>query len=254
MTERPEPVAGTPEGQRMIELLWAPPVEPARGPRPRSSLAEIVAAAIELADAEGFDALSMRALARKVGVGAMTLYSYVPGKAELFELMVDAAYGERRRPDRDLPWRERYRQHAFEARRMYRRHSWLLQSNLWRLPLGPHVLDLNEDLLAIGQAAGLSHALGVRVASLLEAYSFGTARGEMADLDEVRRTGESVDDFWHARAGFWETYFDPTRFPTMLATWERGIYDDESDPDPDADLAFAVDLILDGVARLVDRN
>lgn len=245
------PQWGTPEGQRVIELLWASRTPPARGPRPKTSVDAIVAAAVELADAEGFDALSMRALARQLGVGAMTLYSYVPGKAELFELMIDAAYGERVLPAATLDWRERYRRHAFEAREMYRRHPWLLESNLWRLPLGPHLLDVNEDMLAIGQAAGLDYATGVRVASLLEAYCFGIARGEIADRDEARRTGQSADDFWEARAGFWETYFRPERYPTMLATWESGAYD--SPVETDSDLTFAVDLILDSVARLVVR-
>lgn len=246
-----QPVWGTPEGRRIIQLLWAPPEQPTRGPKPKTSVKEIVVAAMALADAEGFEALSMRALAKDVGVGAMTLYSYVPGKAELFELMVDAAYAERAFPEGDLGWRERYRGHAFEARQMYRRHPWLLQSNLWRLPLGPGVLDVTEDLLAIGQTAGLSYSVGARVASLLEAYSFGTARGEIADRDEARRTGQTSDDFWDARAGFWQTYFDTARYPMMLATWESGAYDEAGDSD--ADLGFAVDLILDSVARLVQR-
>ncbi|WP_425310013.1 TetR/AcrR family transcriptional regulator [Ammonicoccus fulvus] len=246
-----QPMWGTPEGQRIIELLWAPPEQPARGPRPKTSVREIVAAAMALADAEGFDALSMRALAKEVGVGAMTLYSYVPGKAELFELMVDAAYAERPLPEAELDWRERYRRHAFEARQMYRRHPWLLESNLWRLPLGPGVLAVTEDLLAIGQSAGLSYAVGSRVSSLLEAYSFGTARGEIADRDEARRTGQSSDDFWDARASFWQTYFDAARYPTMFATWEAGAYDEGDDPD--RELGFAIDLILDSVARLVER-
>lgn len=249
MTEQPAPAEGTPAGQHVIDLFWSPPVLPTRGPRPKTSLAEIVAAAVKLADAEGFDALSMRALAKAVGVGAMTLYTYVPGKAELFELMIDAAYGERPLPDRELPWRARYHEHALAALQMYRRHPWLVESNLWRLPLGPHVLDVSEDLLHIGQAAGLSLKLGMRVASLLEAYTFGIARAEIADRAEASRTGQSQDDYWSSRAGFWGTYFDPDRYPTMLATWESGAYDEEADGA--ASLAFAIDLIVDSVARLV---
>lgn len=240
---------GTPEGQRVIELLWNARPASARGPRPKISLDEIVTAAVDLADEQGYEALSMRSLARHLGVGVMSLYTYVPGKTELFEVMIDRAYRERVRPERDLGWRERYTRHVREAVAMYRRHPWLLQSNLWRLPLGPHVLDVNEDLLAIAHDAGLARDVGVRVASLLESYAFGMARGEVADRDEARRTGESNDDFWNARAGFWETYFDPQRYPSMLATWEAGAYDGAVDPE--ADLVFAVDLILDSVAQLV---
>ena len=122
-------------------------------------------------------------------------------------------------------------------------------SNLWRLPLGPHVLDINEDMLRVGADAGLDADLRVRVASLLESYIFGIARGEIADRSEVLRTGQSRDDYWEARAGFWETYFDPNRYPTMLATWEAGAFDHLEGTDHD--LSFALDLILDSVERLV---
>ena len=67
----------------------------------------------------------------------------------------------------------------------------------------------------------------VRVASLLESYIFGIARGEIADRTEVLRTGVSRDDYWEARAAFWNTYFDPQRYPAMLATWEAGGFEAE---------------------------
>ena len=241
--------AGTPEGQRMIGLLWDPPGPGTRGPRQRMSVDQVVEAAMKVADADGFEALSMRGLAKHLGVGAMSLYTYVPGKAELFELMIDRAYGERGLSDAGLDWRQRYAGHAREALAMYRRHPWLVYSNLWRLPLGPHVLDVNEDMLRVGADAGLRPAQGLRVASLLESYIFGIARGEIADRTEVRRTGVSRDDYWEARAGFWDSYFDAQRFPTMLATWEAGAY--EAEADPEDDLAFALDLILDSVERLM---
>jgi AcrR family transcriptional regulator len=253
-TDRPPtgayPVSeGTPEGRRMIELLWDPPGPGRRGPRQKISLERVVDGALALADADGFEALSMRGLAKHLGVGAMSLYTYVPGKAELFELMIDRAHGERALPDEGLGWRLRYAGHAREALAMYRRHPWLVHANLWRLPLGPHVLDVNEDMLRVGAAAGLPPLQRVRVASLLESYIFGIARGEIADRSEVLRTGVSRDDYWEARAAFWNTYFDPQRYPAMLATWEAGGFEEESTPDDD--LAFALDLILDSVERLV---
>lgn len=240
---------GTPEGRRVVELLWDPPEPSTRGPRPKVTLDEVVDAAIALADAEGYEALSMRSLARKLGIGAMSLYTYVPGKTELFELMIDRAYAERSIPDRSWPWRQRYEHHAREALGMYRRHPWLVDSNLWRLPVGPHILDVSEDLLAIGQGAGLSLAVGARISQLLESYIYGIARGEVADEAQAARTGESVDDYWAARSSFWTTYFDTERYPTMFATWEGGFYD--ADLDPAADLQFSLDLILDSVERLI---
>ena len=85
---------GTPEGRRVVELLWAPPQQPpVRGPRPRISLADIVAAGVAIADADGLAALSMRKVASRLGVGPMSLYTYVPGRSELVELMIDHVYG-----------------------------------------------------------------------------------------------------------------------------------------------------------------
>ena len=88
---------GTPEGRRIVDLLWGEQPAPTRGPRPKITLEEILAAAGELADADGWEALSMRGLARRLGVGAMSLYTDVPGRSELFELMIDrvAAFLER---------------------------------------------------------------------------------------------------------------------------------------------------------------
>ncbi len=242
------PELGTEEGRRILALLWDPPAPAARGPRQKLTLREIVAEAIALADEHGSEALSMRALARRLGVGAMSLYTYVPGRAELFELMIDRAYGERTIPAADLPWRERYARHAKEGLAMYRRHPWLVDSNLWRLPLGPGVLDVSENLLQVASAAGLSLDLGLRVSSLLESYIFGMARREMSDRSEALRTGQSTDEFWEARANFWSTHFDLDRYPMMVRTWEAGVY--ELPASPDADLDFALGLILDSIERL----
>ncbi len=209
----------------------------------------MVSADIELADEDGFEALSMRSLAKRLGVGAMTLYTYVPGKSELFELMIDQAYRERPRPDPGLPWRRRYEEHALAALAMYRRHPWLIHANLWRLPPGPSVFDISEDLLVVGRDAGLPTEDGARVSGLLESYVFGMARGEIADRAQAARTGETSDDYWAARAAVWTRYFDPQRYPMLFATWQSGYWD--GGDSEQAERKFSLDLILDGIERLV---
>src|SRR5699024_7536928 len=89
-----------PDPLRTVRLLWDEPEGPARGPRRGHSTAEIVAAAVGLADTRGTGALSMRQVAAAVGCGTMTLYTYVSGKAELLELMTDHVYGEITQPAR----------------------------------------------------------------------------------------------------------------------------------------------------------
>lgn len=240
---------GTQAGRRVVELLWGRPVPSSRGPSRQVSLEQVVSAAIELADEDGFEALSMRGLAKRLGVGAMTLYTYVPGKSELFELMIDQAYGERPRPDPGLRWRRRYEEHALAALAMYRRHPWLIHANLWRLPPGPSVFDISEDLLAVGRDAGLPIEVGARVSGLLESYVFGMARGEIADRAQAARTGETSDDYWAARAAVWTRYFDPQRYPMLFATWQTGYWD--GGDSEQAERKFSLDLILDGIERLV---
>jgi AcrR family transcriptional regulator len=78
-----------------MELLCgAPGSRRTRGPKPGLTVERIVRAAIEVADAEGLAALSMRRVADQLGVGTMSLYTYVPGKAELIDVMLDAVHAE----------------------------------------------------------------------------------------------------------------------------------------------------------------
>src|SRR5687768_9018481 len=107
---------------RSMALLWRPPDTSAvrRGPRSSLDVGRIVAAAVRLADTEGLGAVSMRRVAGELGVPAMTLYSHVPGKGELVDLMLDAALGELY-PDEQAPtagnWRARVETVARENRR-----------------------------------------------------------------------------------------------------------------------------------------
>ncbi|WP_249266306.1 MULTISPECIES: TetR/AcrR family transcriptional regulator [unclassified Pseudonocardia] len=237
---------GTPEGQAMIELLWDPPAPPRRGPRQKLTLDRVVEAGMAVA-ARSVDELSMRKVAQELGVGAMSLYTYVPGRDELFELMVDRAWGTRELPARDLGWRAQAEFHAHEAWRMYRKHPWLISSNLWRMPLGPHVLDVQEDLYRAVSLAGLDPVTVVRSAGLIESHVFGAARAKITDTSVASRTGVDRDDHYATRAGFWGSYFSEERFPSMNRLWYAGGFDEE---DADGDWEFGLGLILDGIERL----
>ncbi|MFP5069705.1 TetR/AcrR family transcriptional regulator [Pseudonocardia nantongensis] len=242
---------GTPEGQAMIELLWDPPPPARRGPRQRLTLDRVVDAGMAVA-ARSVDELSMRKVAQELGVGAMSLYTYVPGRDELFELMVDRAWGDRRLPGTGPPWREQAEFHAREAWRMYREHPWLISSNLWRMPLGPHVLDVQEDLYRAVAETGLEPVTVVRSAGLIESHVFGAARSEITDTSVAARTGVTQDDYYSARAGFWGSHFTEERFPTMTRLWYAGGFDDDN---PSGDWEFGLALILDGIERLAgDRE
>ena len=238
---------GTPEGRRVVELLWAPPQQASvRGPKPRISLPDVVAAGVAISDAEGLAALSMRKVASRLGVGPMSLYTYVPGRSELVELMIDHVYGEHALPEPELPWQQRVEQWARETWRIYDAHPWLLDYNMARLPIGPHVLDVSEALYAALFAAGFAGAENVAISNLIQWQLLGAARSMIGDADEARHTGVSAEAYWDSRASFWDTYFDWNRYPTMAAIWEAGGFDDPAG----WDFERMLDRLLTGIEQL----
>lgn len=238
---------GTPEGRRIIELLWNPggQVHGGRGPKPRLHLEDIVRAGMEIADAGGLEQLSMRKVAAALDSGAMSLYTYVPGRAELIELMIDAAYAEHGRADPTRPWRERLEYLIRQTWALFARHPWVLDHNQARLPVGPNVLDVEESLYATIAAAGFSGADNVAVANFVNWQLLGAGRALIGDQVETRHTGVSAEEYWRARASFWTTYFDGRRYPTMLAIWESGGFDD--------DRASSLDGIITRLIDAIDR-
>jgi AcrR family transcriptional regulator len=110
---------------RTLHLLWREPgpADSRRGPRQGLSADRVAAAAIALADSDGLGSVTMRAVAHALGVVPMSLYTYVPGKAELLDLMLDTVYRQMPRGDLSgLPWRERLAAVAHENRDMFTRH------------------------------------------------------------------------------------------------------------------------------------
>src|SRR5690606_20875133 len=100
--------SGKGDPARSLALLWRTSERVSRKGKPDLSVDRIVRAAIEVADTEGLQARSMRRVAERLGVGTMSLYTYVPGNPELLDVMLDTVYGETARPE-DVPggWRAR---------------------------------------------------------------------------------------------------------------------------------------------------
>jgi AcrR family transcriptional regulator len=242
---------GTPEGRRVIELLWNPQPPPTgRGPRPRTSLAEVVEAGVAIADAEGLEALSIRKVAGRVGIGAMSVYTYVPGRSELIELMIDRVYADHGLPDPALGWRARVEEWMRATWRTYSDHAWLLDYNMVRLPVGPNVLDVEEALYAAVATAGFGGAENVAISNLLRFQLLGAARALISDAAEERHTGVSAEAYWDSLSSFWTTYFDWDRYPTIAAVWESGGFDDPAG----YDIERMITWLLDGIERLADSR
>ncbi|WP_331477352.1 TetR/AcrR family transcriptional regulator [Amycolatopsis sp. CA-230715] len=251
--------SGGGDPDRTLALLWrdrdAGPAEPARGRKPRFTIDEVVDAAVKLADANGMAATSMHCVAKALGVGTMTLYTYVPSKEELIDLMLDVVLRERAfpRPGEPRPedWRDQVRLYADRTRAMYRRHPWVREVSMIRPSLGPGMMAGNEYLLSTMANLGLSPrdlaAAANAVAGLIESAA-GVEAGR-ARLEQL--TGETEDTWWQRRSSFWEKYFDVTEHPTIVQVWNDGGYDDSATDQSSCAFAFGLERILDGIASIV---
>lgn len=152
--------------------IWARPAPGAR--RPRFTRAQIAEVALAIADAEGFEAVSMRRVADELGAGTMTLYHYVRTKADLVALMDDALAGEVVIPASELPtgWRPGMRAIAIATRAIFLRHPWALGAVLRSSP-GPNAMRHVEQSLQVLAGAGLTDLNRMAVISIVDDYVFG---------------------------------------------------------------------------------
>lgn len=224
---------------RSLALLWGVRDRPNRGPKPGLSVGVIVLTAMRIADQEGIEALSMRRVAEELGVGTMSLYTYVPAKAELFELMVDAAIGEARLPDNTGDWRSWLERFARDSLEGYRRHPWLLRVPLSRGLMGPNQVAALESVLRSISGIGLSNGEMMAVVQLVTGYVRGVAQS-VAEAVHLERTSGVTDEQWWTDVGpLHDKYIDPAEFPTLTA-----VYQDETWIDP---FEFGLRRLLDGV-------
>jgi AcrR family transcriptional regulator len=243
---------------RSLRLLWRDQPRPTRGPRPGLSVDRVVAAAVELADAEGLAALSMRRVAERLGAGTMSLYTYVPGKAELLDVMLDTVLAEVARPDRAGGWRAGLELRARGDWALYHRHPWILQLSPSRALLGPNETELFEATLSAVDGIGLSGAEMVLVVSLVAEYTRGAAQRAVGAAQAERRTGISDDQWWAARAPLFDRYFDPSRYPTVTSVAASGAFEQ---PTGGADYTvararesfeFGLPRVLDGIEAFIN--
>lgn len=195
-----------------LRRLWG--LAPSGRPGPKASFTarEVAAAAISLADAEGVDRLSMRRVAERLGTSAMALYAYVPGKAELVELMVDEVAGEISGPSGET-WREAAIVVAEQNLALYRRHPWLLAVDDHRPVLGPNIIRKYELELRAFDGLGLDDwRMDAALGSLL-AFTRGCAQAEAAAVRARSSSGVSDAEWWAARAPILAQLDLEARFP-----------------------------------------
>ncbi|TWV37767.1 TetR/AcrR family transcriptional regulator [Streptomyces misionensis] len=216
----------------------------------------ITAVSVRLLDAEGLARFSMRRLAAELNVTAMSLYWYVDTKDDLFELALDAAFGELRLPGEDdaADWREQLRALAAEYRGLLVRHPWLSRLAGQYLNIGPRALDFSRTVQHVIGRSGLpAHRVMSAISAVFQfVYGYGTTEAQF--MSRIAATGLSPDDYR-------EQALDSVRQDPGIARFLQDsarIMDARGEGTVaelmDRDFTFALDLLIAGIEAMVERG
>lgn len=227
--------------------IWErPPPRPRAAPVPLSR-DKLAATAIRLADADGLDGLSIRKLAKELGVGPMRLYDYVLNRSELLDLMVDAVYARivgAAGPPGD--WRATLAAIARATRDASLEHEWFADLLGGRPHLGPHSLAVGEaTAAAIDQAPGVRDLSELqRALAVLNAFIIGSVRREVTERRTARATGTDEAAFQAGLGPYLTRQFETGRYPTIARLVIDGAHLDAAE-------AFERNLatVLDGITK-----
>lgn len=200
----------------------------------------VLAAAVEIADEQGVGAVTMRAVASKLGVEAMSLYNHVANKDDILGGMVDVVVEEIDLPADVDDWREAMRRRAVSAHRVFGRHPWvpvLLDS---RGSSGPAGLRYFDWVLGTLMRAGFSMVDAARVFSVLDSYIYGFG------IQEFNFSADS-DLSPEERAEMLLAYVPAEEYPFLHRMATQAM---QTGYDAEADFQFGLEVILDGLARI----
>ncbi len=192
-----------PTAEPTAELTAEPTDEPASTGRrtgattPRAPLTRrrALETAVAVADAEGLAALTMRRLARELGVEAMSLYHHVANKEDILDGMVELVFGEIDLPSDDVPWREAMLDRGFSVRAALTRHPWAISIMESRTSPGPATLRHHDAVLGCCRRAGFTVAMAAHAFSLMDSYIYGFVLQEVnLPFDESSDMGAAVTE------------------------------------------------------------
>ncbi len=241
-----------PELRRRSELLWEDRSPGTRGPRPGVTPEDVVQMAIQIADDEGLAALTMHAVAARLGFTTMAIYRYFPNKEALYDAIVDAGIGLPPRPSEPRgDWRAEVSQWAHAKRAMMCARPWLAKLPFIAAPHGPNWLSWLEALTQPLASMGLIPADVGQMISVVDGYTRGASDTSIS-LARARARGTS-DEQWAAAVGadLGRALGDP-RFPAFAALLTA-----PSDGQPrsmDESFDFGLQRVLDGIQLYVEAQ
>ena len=207
----------------------------------------VLRAAVALADERGADELTMRKLAKELGVEAMSLYNHVASKTDLLDGMVDIVFSEIDVPAATGDWKAELRKRAVSTRAALNRHRWAIGEMEGRTTHGPNNLRLHDAVLGCLRAAGFSIAMTVRAMSVQDAYIYGFA------LQQADMSSETPEDFAA------EAQRQMRDYASALADYPHlvevvGGYVAQAGYDYDAEFLFGLEVILDRLEQLLGER
>jgi AcrR family transcriptional regulator len=203
----------------------------------------VLGAAVSLADEVGLESLTMRELGLSLGVEAMSLYNHVANKDDLLDGMVDLVVSEIDLPSDTADWKEAMRRRAISAQSVFSRHPWASALVDSRESSGPARLRYFDWVIGTLRRAGFTLEMAVRAFSLLDSYVYGFGRQQLNMAAPPDMTPEEMAEAF-LRAIPADEY--PYLRELVVEYAMNAGYDERADFD------FGLDLILDGLQRLLD--
>ncbi|MCW8219076.1 MULTISPECIES: TetR/AcrR family transcriptional regulator [Streptomyces] len=230
----------------VAEVIWARPERAGRGPKPAFDRADIAAAAVRIADAEGLGGVSMRKVAAELGCGTMSLYNYVPRKEDLYELMFDRVSGEydlSAEPSGD--WRADILALAHQARAMMHRHTWMpaLMSPVYGF--SPHAMAYLEYTLSCLDSFDARFGEKMELIAMINGVVTTYVANEIASAERGRSLPWSEQQEHEARTRYLVGQISTGRYPRMAA----GFAEDPGPIDLEGVFGRALDRVLDSFER-----
>ncbi len=231
-------------------VIWDRPERSSRGPAPTLTRERIAAVAVALADEQGMDQTSMRALAAELGVGAASLYRYVARKDQLVDLMVDAVMGSDLAFEVSGYWRDDMRGYARAARDMTLRHPWIAAAGAGRTSIGPNTAERYEQGLSMLGDLGLTIDDMLVMIETVNAFVRGRALVEIAEREAIRRSGLNQDQWMDTQAPHIERLIESGRYPllTQVVIHARAPHDPNR---LGRDFDIGLERLLDGLSTML---
>ena len=223
----------------------AEPVSTRDGQRTPLSRARVLRGALAVADAGGLGSLTIRSLARELGVKPMSVYYHVANKDEILDGLVDIVFDEIELPVPGRDWRSEIQRRAHSAREVLARHRWAIGLLESRTSPGPANLRHHDTVLATLREGGFSAEMTAHAYALIDSYVYGFALQESALPFEGP---EAVGDV----AGPIMELMAEGEYPHLVEMATS--YYLQPGYDFADEFRYGLDLILDGLERTLDAG